>query len=162
MKPKGKFNFDSKVIRTILIVICVVLTFIMYMQRRTRNYYKQAAKLPFYNVQPADVEDGTYRGKIYTNFLQLESYFTIVLLIYTNFLHVQLDVTVTDHKLTKIKIIENEGAYGKKVAPILDEMIAQNSSVVQAVQGEELASIVFVACVDDALRKGVPGYEADE
>lgn len=145
MKPKGKFNFDSKIIRTILIVICVVLTFIMYMQRRTRNYYKQAAKLPFYNVQPADVEDGTYRGKIYTNFL-----------------HVQLDVTVTDHKLTKIEIIENEGAYGKKVAPILDEMIAQNSSVVQAVQGEELASIVFVACVDDALRKGAPGYEADE
>ena len=115
------------------------------MQRRTRNYYKQAAKLPFYNVQPEQVEDGTYRGKIYTNFL-----------------HVQLDVTVTDHKLTKIDIIENEGAYGKKVAPILDEMIAQNSSVVQAVQGEELASIVFVACVDDALRKGAPGYEADE
>ncbi len=145
MKPKGKFNFDSKIIRTILIVICVVLTFIMYMQRRTRNYYKQAAKLPFYNVQPEQVENGTYRGKIYTNFL-----------------HVQLDVTVTDHKLTKIEIIENEGAYGKKVAPILDEMIAQNSSVVQAVQGEELASIVFVACVDDALKKGAPGYEADE
>ena len=145
MKSKGKFNFDSKIIRTILIVICVVLTFVMYMQRRTRNYYKQAAKLPFYNVQPADVEDGTYRGKIYTNFL-----------------HVQLDVTVSDHKLTKIEIVENEGAYGKKVAPIIDEMIAQNSSVVQAVQGEELASIVFVACVDDALRKGTPDYEADE
>lgn len=145
MKSKGKFNFDSKIIRTILIVICVVLTFVMYMQRRTRNYYKQAAKLPFYNVQPADVEDGTYRGKIYTNFL-----------------HVQLDVTVRDHKLTKIEIVENEGAYGKKVAPIIDEMIAQNSSVVQAVQGEELASIVFVACVDDALRKGTPDYEADE
>lgn len=145
MKSKGKFNFDSKIIRTILIVICVVLTFVMYMQRRTRNYYKQAAKLPFYNVQPADVEDGTYRGKIYTNFL-----------------HVQLDVTVTDHKLTKIEIVENEGAYGKKVAPIIDEMIAQNSSVVQAVQGEELASIVFVACVDDALRKGTQDYEADE
>ena len=145
MKSKGKFNFDSKIIRTILIVICVVLTFVMYMQRRTRNYYKQAAKLPFYNVQPADVEDGTYRGKIYTNFL-----------------HVQLDVTVRDHKLTKIEIVENEGAYGKKVAPIINEMIAQNSSVVQAVQGEELASIVFVACVDDALRKGAPGYEADE
>ena len=145
MKSKGKFNFDSKIIRTILIVICVVLTFVMYMQRRTRNYYKQAAKLPFYNVQPADVEDGTYRGKIYTNFL-----------------HVQLDVTVRDHKLTKIEIVENEGAYGKKVAPIIDEMIAQNSSVVQAVQGEELASIVFVACVDDALRKGTQDYEADE
>lgn len=110
----------------------------MYMQRRTRNYYKQAAKLPFYNVQVQDVPDGTYRGKVYTNFM-----------------HVQLDVTVNDGKLTAIEIVENEGAYGKKVAPIIDEMIEQNTSVVTAVEGEELASIVFVACVDDALYQGL-------
>ena len=140
-----KFQFDSKATRTILIVICVILTFVMYMQRRTRNYYKQAAQLPFYNIQVKDVQNGTYRGKVYTKFM-----------------HVQLDVSVADGKLTKIDIIENEGAYGKKVAPILDEMIAQNSSVVSAIKGEELASIVFVACVDDALRKGVPGYTADD
>ena len=142
---KNKFNFDSKIIRTILIVICVVLTFVMYMQRRTRNYYKQAAKLPFYNIQVQDVQDGTYRGKIYTTFL-----------------HVQLDVTVKDGALTTIDIIENEGSCGKKVAPIIDEMIEQNSSVVPAIKGEELASIVFVACVDDALTKGVPDFKADE
>jgi uncharacterized protein with FMN-binding domain len=70
-------------------------------------------------------------------------------------MHVQLDVSVADGKLTKIDIIENEGAYGKKVAPILDTMIAQNTSVVTAVKGEELASIVFVACVDDALYQGL-------
>ena len=133
-----KFQSDSKALRTVLIVICVILTFVMYMQRRTRNYYKQASKLAFYNVQPADVPDGTYRGKVYTSFM-----------------HVQLDVSVADGKLTKIQIIENEGAYGKKVAPIIDKMIAQNTSVVPAVKGEELASIVFVACVDDALYNGL-------
>lgn len=140
-----KFQFDSKITRSILIVICIILTLIMYFQRRTRNYYKQAAKLPFYNIQVEDVLDGTYRGKVYTTFM-----------------HVQLDVTVENKRLTRIDIIENEGAYGKKVAPILDEMIAENSSVVPAVQKEELASIVFVACVDDALRKGVPGFQSDE
>ena len=138
----GKF---SKIITPVLIVLCVILSFMMYMQRRTRNYYKQAAKLPFYNIQPADVADGTYRGKVYTNFM-----------------HVQLDVTVTGGKLTKIEIIENEGAYGKRVAPIIEEMIAQNNSVVPAIKGEELASIVFVSCVDDALTKGVPDFKADE
>ena len=136
-------NFKSgkgnKILTTVLIIACVILTFALYMQRRTRNYYKQAAKLPFYNVQPEQVKDGTYRGKIYTNFL-----------------HVQLDVSVADGRLTKIEIVENEGAVGKKVAPILDEMIAQNTSVVTAIKGEELASIVFVACVDDALFKGLP------
>ena len=140
-----KFNFDSKIVRTILIVICVILSLIMYSQHRTRSHYKQAAKLPFYNIQVEDVLDGTYRGKVYTTFM-----------------HVQLDVTVAGGRLTKIEIIENEGAYGKKVAPILDEMIAQNASVVPAVKKEELASIVFVACVDDALRKGIPGYQSDD
>ena len=134
----NKSNKFSKIITPFLIVLCVILSLMMYMQRRTRNYYKQAAKLAFYNVQPADVSDGTYRGKVYTSFM-----------------HVQLDVTVADHKLTDIRIIENEGAYGKRVAPILDDMITQNTSVVQAVKGEELASIVFVACVDDALFNGL-------
>ena len=133
--PGKKFSFESKPVRIFLIILCVVLTFVLYMQRRTRNYYKEAAKLPFYNVQPADVADGTYRGKTYTRFL-----------------HVQLDVTVESGKLTKIEIIENEGTGGKKITPLLDEMIAQNTSVVPALKGDELASIVFI---DDALHKGI-------
>ena len=137
-----KFNFDSKIVRTILIVICVILSLIMYMQRQKRAYFKQAAKLPFYNVQVQDVEDGTYRGKVYTKFI-----------------HVQLDVSVADGKLTQIQIVENEGAYGKKVAPILDQMILQNTSVVPAIEGEELASIAFIACVDDALFNGLSDEE---
>ncbi|MBR6342205.1 MAG: hypothetical protein IKR64_09895 [Treponema sp.] len=139
MTFKNKFKFDSKPVRIFLLALCVLLTFIMYMQRRTRNYYKQAAKLAFYNVQPADLADGTYRGKVYTQFM-----------------HVQLDVSVAGGRFTKIEIIENEGAYGKKVAPILDQMIKENNSVVTAVKGEELASIVFIACVDDALFNGLP------
>ena len=137
-----KFQLDSKIVRIILIVICLILSIIMYAQHRTRSYYKQAAKLPFYNVQARAVADGTYRGKVYTSFM-----------------HLQLDVSVKDGRLTKIDIVENEGAYGKKAALILDRMIAQNTSVVEAVEGEELASIVFVACVDDALYNGLSDEE---
>ena len=86
--PQKKFSLDSKPVRIFLIALCVVLTFILYFQRRTKNYYKEAAKLPFYNVQPAEVADGTYRGKTYTSFL-----------------HVQLDVTVQDGTITTIQII---------------------------------------------------------
>ena len=135
-------NFNSaklsKLLYVILVAACILLTLLMYKQRHTRKLFKQAAKLTFYNIQPDQVADGKYRGKVYTNFL-----------------HVQLDVTVLDHKITKIDIIENEGAYGKKIDPLLDEIIAQNNSVVPAVKGEELASIVFISCVDDALFKGI-------
>lgn len=137
-----KSKLGSKTIRTVLIVICVILSFIMYMQRRTRNNLKQAAKLPFYNVQPAQVPDGTFHGKVYTKFM-----------------HVQLDVSVQDGRLTKIEIVENQGAYGKKVQPLLDEMIAQNNTVVPAIKGDEIGSIVFIACVDDALFNGLPDEE---
>lgn len=135
-------KLGSKTLRTVLIVICVILSFIMYMQRRTRNNLKQAAKLPFYNVQPAQVPDGTFHGKVYTKFM-----------------HVQLDVSVQDGRLTKIEIVENQGAYGKKVQPLLDEMIAQNNTVVPAIKGDEIGSIVFIACVDDALFNGLPDDE---
>ena len=134
-----KSKLGSKTLRTVLIVICVILSFIMYMQRRTRNNLKQAAKLPFYNVQPSQVPDGTFHGKVYTKFM-----------------HVQLDVSVQEGRLTKIEILENQGAYGKKVQPLLDEMIAQNNTVVPAIKGDEIGSIVFIACVDDALFNGLP------
>ena len=137
-----KSQLGSKTLRTVLIVICVILSFIMYMQRRTRNNLKQAAKLPFYNVQPSQVPDGTFHGKVYTKFM-----------------HVQLDVSVQDGRLTKIEILENQGAYGKKVQPLLDEMIAQNNTVVPAIKGDEIGSIVFIACVDDALFNGLPDEE---
>ena len=137
-----KSKLGSKTIRTVLIVICVILSFIMYMQRRTRNNLKQAAKLPFYNVQPSQVPDGTFHGKVYTKFM-----------------HVQLDVSVQEGRLTKIEIVENQGAYGKKVQPLLDEMIAQNNTVVPAIKGDEIGSIVFIACVDDALFNGLPDDE---
>ena len=84
-----KSKLSSNTIRTVLIVICVILSFVMYMQRRTRNNLKQAAKLPFYNVQPAQVPDGTYHGKVYTSFM-----------------HVQVDVSVQDGRFTKIEIVE--------------------------------------------------------
>ena len=143
--PQKKFSLDSKPVRIFLIALCVILSFVLYMQKRTKSYYKEAAKLPFYNVQPCDVADGTYHGKTYTRFL-----------------HVQLDVTVQSGRLTRIDIVENEGIGGKKITPLLDEMIAQNNSVVTALKGDELASIVFIACVDDALFQGLPEEKQDE
>jgi len=130
---------DSKTLKYILIVLCLIMTFSMYMQRRKKNYFKEAARLPFYNIQATDLEDGTYPGKIYTSFI-----------------HIQLEVTVKDHKLTNIKIIENEGLGGKQIEPLLAEMIEKNNSVVTALKGDELASIVFIACVDNALFNGLP------
>lgn len=128
----------SNLIKFLLFALCFVLLFVLYMQRRERKHYREAAELPYYGVECAQVEDGTYPGKTYTSFL-----------------HLQLEVTVINHQITKIDVIENVGSKGKNVLPIIDKMIEMNTAKVPAIKGEELASIVFISCVDDALRKGV-------
>lgn len=140
---KKHINPDSKSLRIVLICMCAILAVMMYIKNRHQNQYKEIAKLPFYNISVSNVEDGTYHGKTYTSFQ-----------------HIQLDVSIKDHKITKIDIIENEGSYGQKVAPIIDEMILQNQSVVTAIKGDEIASILFIICVDDALKNGDPTFVA--
>lgn len=112
----------------------IFVMFCGYLILRHKNQITEARNLPFYNVSLEQVEDGTYLGKTYTSFM-----------------HVQLEVTVKNHLFQDIKVIENKGSQGQKVAPILQTMIKENKTVVPAIKGEELASLVFISCVDTAL-----------
>lgn len=119
-------------IAVIFVMFCSMLII------RHKNQLSETRLLPFYNVNVADVADGTYLGKTYTSYM-----------------HVQLEVTVKNHVITHIEIIENTGSKGLKVEPIIDEMVKQNKSVVPAIKGEEMASVVFISCVDSALKQGL-------
>lgn len=129
---------DKKPVLYGLIVLCVILLFISYMQQKTRKQMKEVAKLPFYDVSVDEVPDGTYEGETFTSFM-----------------HVKLLVTVQNHQIMDIQVLENEGSRGQHVEPILKRMIQENKSVVPAEKGEEIASIVFISCVDDALSKAI-------
>ena len=94
----------------------------------------EAARLPFYNVQLDDVEDGIYYGKTETSFMQVE-----------------LEIEVENHKFKDIRIIKSEGVDCESVKPIVQEMIKQNKTAVKAVKGAELGSLVYISCVDGAL-----------
>ena len=117
----------------------VFVMFCSYLIVRHKSQVMEAKNLPFYNTPLQAVDDGTYYGKTYTKFL-----------------HVQLEVTVQDHQLVNIKVLENKGSQGQKVEPIIQEMIKQNKVVVPAIKGEELASLVFISCVDTALHTALP------
>ena len=123
----------------------VFVMFCSYLIVRHKNQVLEAKNLPFYNTSLEAVDDGTYYGKTYTKFL-----------------HVQLEVTVQNHQLQNIKVLENKGSQGQKVEPIIQEMIKQNKVVVPAIKGEELASLVFISCVDTALHSGVRQIEQVE
>jgi len=142
-KKKRKIILPFLETRTlILLFVCLVLTYIMYGQRNTRKYFEEAKNLPFYGITPQQLPDGIYRGSSKTSYLK-----------------VTMDVTIQNHAITNIEIIEKAGAKGKNVDPILETMIKENTPVVQAIPKEELASLVYVSCVDDALYQGYQNLE---
>lgn len=102
------------------------------------NKYKakitEASKLPFHKVSLADTADGTYQGKTYLSYA-----------------HLQLEVTVENHNLKDIKILECDGLEVVKAKSVPQKMIQQNSIVVPAAKGEELGTMIFISCVDSAL-----------
>lgn len=131
MKIKANYSM------VLMIVAIVFIMFCSYIVSRKKGQLMEASRLPFHNVQLEDVKDGTYRGKTDTSFL-----------------HLELDVTVENHKLIRIDVLENDGIDGEIAKPILDKMILENKVVVPAIKGAERGSIQYISCVDSALYNG--------
>ena len=131
---KRNWNAYAKILAVIAVLFLMAGGWIL---ARRRANITEAAKLPFYNVELSEVEDGEYYGKTYTSFL-----------------HLQLKVFVQNHTITNIEVIESEGIDSETAKPILQDMIAQNKVVVKAIKGAELGSLVYISCVDGALHNG--------
>ena len=131
---KRNWNAYAKILAVIAVLFLMAGGWIL---ARRRANITEAAKLPFYNVELSEVEDGEYYGKTYTSFL-----------------HLQLKVFVQNHTITNIEVIESEGIDSETAKPILQDMIAQNKVVVKAIKGAELGSLVYISCGDGALDKG--------
>ena len=136
MKQTKKISISTA--KLLMYFSVVFVMFCSYLIVRHKNQVLEAKNLPFYNTPLESVDDGIYSAKTYTKFL-----------------HLQLEVTVQNHQLQDIKVIENKGSQGQKVEPILQEMIKQNKVIVPAIKGEELASLVFISCVDSALHSAI-------
>lgn len=134
MFMKRNWNAYAKILAVIAVLFLMAGGWIL---ARRRANITEAAKLPFYNVEISEVEDGEYYGKTYTSFL-----------------HLQLKVFVQNHTITNIEVIESEGIDSETAKPILQDMIAQNKVVVKAIKGAELGSLVYISCVDGALYNG--------
>lgn len=134
MFMKRNWNVYAKILAVVAVLFLMAGGWLI--ARRKANI-TEAAKLPFYNVDLSEVEDGEYYGKTYTTFL-----------------HLQLKVFVQNHTITNIEVIEAEGIDSETAKPILKEMINQNKVVVPAIKGAELGSLVYISCVDGALYGG--------
>jgi uncharacterized protein with FMN-binding domain len=122
--------------KILTVVALIVIMAGGYFVARKRVQFREASSLPFYTVDLQELSDGVYTGKTYTSFL-----------------HLQLEVTLENHEIKQIAVIENEGLDGEKARPIIQKMISENSYVVPAIKGAELGSLVYISCVSTALAK---------
>lgn len=133
-KPSKLKTFDI-----VLIAFCLILLFVSYMNVRKRKQIIEVKNLPFTNVSVENVQDGTYIGDIATSFLCIK-----------------VQVTVEDKKITDIQLIEKSGTKLTDKSDILFEnMIKENKAFVSVIEDEELISLVYICCVDNALSQGV-------
>lgn len=129
------FNMTKEKLSKYLMYIAVIFIMVSaFLVNSYKSKMKEAARLPFYNVKLENIEDGVYNGSAYTSFA-----------------HVQVKVTVSNHKLITIETIECEGSEVGKAINVLQEMVEQNKIVVPAKKGREIGTMVFISCVDNAL-----------
>ena len=87
------------------------------------------------SVDLAQIEDGVYRGE-FGEFL----------------VSVTLDVTVEDHKITGIEIIEQNSGPGYEAHEVIDRIIQAQSPDVDAVTGATGSSKCIMIAVHNALQ----------
>ncbi len=89
------------------------------------------------NLNMANITDGIYVG---------EYSITPV--------YVEVEVSVTEHKITNIKIIEHENGLGGKAEKIVDNVISRQSLEVGAVSGATVSSKCIIKAIENALQSG--------
>lgn len=129
-----KRNVKNDISSILMLIALVCLMAGGWYIARKKARFKEAASLPFYKIELSQIADGEYEGQTMTSFL-----------------HLRLLVTIENHQLKNIEVLENDGLDGETAKPIIQEMIKQNKVVVPAIKGAELGSLVYISCVSTAL-----------
>ena len=69
-----------------------------------------------------------------------------------NFIYAKVEVTVQDGKMTDIAILEHKQERGKAAEGVVEDMIAEQKTDVEAVSGATNSSTVIKKAVENALR----------
>lgn len=129
---KKKLLIIGSVLLTLVLIIGVVI-FIM-----VKNFNKQLEALNYQEVDMTAVADGIYTGVSETSMVKAT-----------------VKVTVTDHKITDLIILNHDNGRGKDAEAIIDDIVAKNSCDVDAVSGATASSKVIKSAVRNALIQGI-------
>ena len=130
----------KKIFRVFIVLILFILILVVSCTAMM-NKEMEKAKNELMLVEDPDlskVEDGIYRGKVETMLVKVE-----------------LEVSVKNHKIISISIIEHDNGKGKPAEAIVDAIVKDNSTDVELIAGATMSSLVIRAAVIDAVTNGI-------
>ena len=121
--------------------IILVLILILFIAGAGILFYlqKELDKLilsPVKNINLMEMDDGVYKGSY--------SAFPVSVIV---------DVTIKDHKITEIGLVEHSNGQGKPAEVITQKVIEEQSLDVDSISGATYSSKVILKAIEDALTK---------
>ena len=130
--------------KAVLIVISALLVIGLFAGglylKSISDYKAKVAALTFDEIDLTKVEDGVYEGQCDTGVVR-----------------VRVQVTIRNHQLESIELLEHENGRGTPAEAILDQMVQNQTTAVDAVSGATCSSKVIRKAVENALAAGLPG-----
>lgn len=121
------------ILSIIIFLVLVIILAIIFVSNSMKNNLEN---LSINNVDMSIVEDGDYVGE------------------YSSFpVKVKVMVTVKDHKITSIDIIEHDNGEGQKAEIIINDVIEKQSLDVEIISGATYSSKVILKAIENALKK---------
>ena len=123
--------------KILIILLCTILFAVIGASLYLKTLVNDVNSITVSNLNMANITDGIYVG---------EYSITPV--------YVEVEVSVTEHKITNIKIIEHENGLGGKAEKIVDNVISRQSLEVGAVSGATVSSKCIIKAIENALQSG--------
>ncbi len=128
--------------KTVLIVISALLVIGLFAGglylKSIGDYKAKVAALTFDEVDLSKIDDGIYEGQCDTGVVRA-----------------RVQVTVRDHRLESIELLEHENGRGTPAEVILDQMLQNQTTAVDAVSGATCSSKVIRKAVENAIVAGL-------
>ena len=104
------------------------------------DYKAKVDALTFDEIDLSQAADGVYEGQCDTGVVRA-----------------RVQVTVRDHRLESIELLEHENGKGAPAEVILERMLQHQTTAVDTVSGATCSSKVLRKAVENALAAGLPG-----
>ena len=134
-------NQRKKTVLISLLVLMIIGIFAGGIYLKSIGDYKaKVDALTFDEIDLTKVEDGVYEGRCDTGVVRA-----------------RVQVTVRDHRLESIELLEHENGRGTPAEAILAQMVQDQTTAVDAVSGATCSSKVIRKAVENALAEGLSG-----